>query len=418
MNLYAIAWEPRTDNLGDDLRVLAASRLLPRVDLALNVNRLDEGIVDEGKLNKDMPLLAEDDRVVTILSGPLLQRGVHWPPSEPISPVCVGVHVSEEDAWGLRISELSGAGKAYLEGCAPIGCRDERTARHMESLGIPHELTACLTLTLERPEGVAEDLPYVCCVDVPESVSGLLEEFASGVGMSVKKMTHRLDEVDPDFKRRMHRAEEVVKTYAGAHFVVTRRLHCAMACLAVGTPVIMLYNHSYEDLTRFAPMDRMMHIRPVEEFVTAVRENGFPVRWKNPEGVDAWRAKLQESVRKGIADAEKRPQPIVSRQEAAEWRRFRLERMAEVGEAKLLRLEQANYDALHAKFSLIMKEDALKSLLWPLLHEPEIIKALQRIDAKRGKARKKKNVQGEEEAPVELRQQIEEALKDLGWPAL
>ena len=32
MTRYAVTWRPRSDNLGDDLLTLAASRLLPRVD--------------------------------------------------------------------------------------------------------------------------------------------------------------------------------------------------------------------------------------------------------------------------------------------------------------------------------------------------------------------------------------------------
>ena len=420
---YAIAWQPGTDNLGDDLRVLAASRLLPRVDLALDIDRLDEPAPD----------CSGDDRVVTLLSGPMLQRSAHWPPEEHISPACVGIHFSEEDAWGLRFVELDGTGRAYLEQCAPIGCRDHRTMRLMEALNIPHELTACLTLTLDRPD-VAESEPYICCVDVPDSATHALEEFAPGVGMSVRKMTHRLDNPERDYFSRMRHAEETLRIYAGAQFVVTRRLHCAMACLAVGTPVIMLYNNSYEDLSRFAPMDGMMHIRPVEEFVEGVEMNGFPIRWENPPGVEAWRSLLRESVQEAVAEAEKRPLPILAEQEAVAWREARLRKIVDVGEEKLLHLEQERYEALHEKLSLIMKEDALKTFMAALLKEPEMVRALQRIDARHYRTVRRNSLRRmvqdkpwytrflarftmlQEVEPTGRQQKLEEMLKELGWP--
>ena len=39
---YGVIWHPETRNLGDDLQAYAASKLLPRVDLALNGETLDE----------------------------------------------------------------------------------------------------------------------------------------------------------------------------------------------------------------------------------------------------------------------------------------------------------------------------------------------------------------------------------------
>ena len=410
---YAIAWQPGTDNLGDDLRTLAASRLLPRVDLALDADRLDESLPD----------LTGDDRAVTLLSGPLMQHSAHWPPAERISPACVGVHVSEEDVWGLRAAALDGAGKAYLERCAPIGCRDDRTLRLMDALGLPHQLTACLTLTLERPE-VPEHAPYICCVDVPESVTQALREFASGAGVEVRESTHLLENPVPDYEARMRHAEEVVQTYAGARFVVTRRLHCAMACLAVGTPVLMLYNNVYEDLSRFSPMDGMMHMKTVDAFLEEIGESGFPDLWRNPPQAAKWRESLREAVRQAIEEAEKRPLPILPEQEAAQWRQARLYAMTDAAREKIHQLEQARYEALHEKFALLMREDTAKAAVSTLLKEPETGRALRRIALRRRTAATPwhkrpalwlRLLRGQEK-PENLLEATEEALKDLGWP--
>ena len=59
---YAVAWQKDSDNLGDDLRTLAAMELLPRVDRVLDAGRLDMPQED----------LCEDDRVVALLCGSVL----------------------------------------------------------------------------------------------------------------------------------------------------------------------------------------------------------------------------------------------------------------------------------------------------------------------------------------------------------
>lgn len=410
---YAVTWRPDTDNLGDDLRALAASRLLPRVDFSLDADKLDLPI----------PGLSPEDRVVTLLSGPILQRGTHWPPHASVSPVPVGVHASSEDAWGVPFSALDGAGLAALTACGPIGCRDDRTLALMRPLGISCELTACLTLTLARPDD-AEDGDYICCVDVPDAVHAALAEFAPGVGVSLRIMTHRLDGETVDFVKRMKRAGDVLRVYAGAKFVVTRRLHCAMACLAIGTPVLLLYNASYEDVTRFAPMDGMMDVKPVEDFVREVRENGFPVRWENPPGVEAWRETLIARVREGIAAAERRPLPLVPPEEAEAWREERLRLTARSAEAKLRHLEQEHYTALHEKFSLLMREDALKALLTPLLDRPETARAWKKAALRQKladaapaeKLRLMTALITKRATPDDPVAKIREALAALGWP--
>lgn len=365
---YAVAWHPASDNLGDDLRTLAASRLLPRIDRALDADRPDAPL--EG--------LTAADRVVTLFTGAFLRSAAHWPPQEQIAPVYLGAHFSSEDTWGVPFESLSGAGRSFLTACGEVGCRDERTLRLMEQANIPAQLTACVTLSLDRPD-VPKGQPYVCCVDTPAEVAAALREFAPGVGAQVQETTHQLDSPSRDFAARMAHAEDVVRTYAGAAFVVTRRLHCAMVCLAVGTPVVLLYNSGYEDVSRFAPMDAMVRTQPVEDFVAEVYRNGFPVAWRNPEGVKRWKEKLLLAARHGIAAAEALPLPVVDAESARLWREQRQEDTIRAAEEKIHRLEQERYEGLHEKFGLLMKEDAAKTAMTALLREPEVERALRRL---------------------------------------
>lgn len=368
---YAIAWQKDSDNLGDDLRTLAAMELLPRVDRVLDAGRLDMPLSDVGK----------GDRVAALLCGSVLKESAHWLPDGRIAPVCVGIHASAEDVWGIPFCQLDGAGLAYLRSCAPVYCRDESTCRLMEQAGIPCELTGCVTLTLRRPETDGrEEPPYACCVDIPPEAAAVVREFATGV--EVREISHHNSAHDGDFRRRMEAARALVRIYAGARFVITRRLHCAMACLALGTPVLLLYNGGYEDVTRFAPMDGMVHTLLVKEFIRRVRSEGL-APWTNPPGAEAWQDRLRQAVKAGLERAERMPLPMVPAAEAESWRICRLRQVAMSSAKKIHRLEGEQLTALHEKFTLLMREDNAKAVLGGILEEPEVRRGMEKAAKRR-----------------------------------
>lgn len=407
---YAIAWQPHSDNLGDDLRTYAAMQLMPRIDRVLDADCLDAPL--DG--------LNESDRVIALLSGNVLRESTHWLPEKHIAPVCVGVHLSQEDVWGMPFAQLGGTGKAYLTACGPIGCRDERTVKLLEQTGVPHTLTGCLTLTLKRPAVRTQN--YVCCVDAPREVVQALRTYAAGTG--VQELSHQLTDPSGDFNARMEQVRQMLRIYAGAKFVITRRLHCAMACLAVNTPVLLLYNSDYEDVSRFAPMDQMVRTMPVEAFLHQLHTSGMPEAWTNPMGLETWQEKLTTAVAEGLKAAENMPLPILPDDTAQQWRTQQLRQLAVTSAGKIRRLEQQQLASLHEKFSFILREDGAKSVLSAMLNEPEVRLALQ-------KAAKRKLLRGypwhqRPRALLQLHQgkltpedwhtQAMEQLQLLGWP--
>lgn len=415
MTRYAVVWHPRSENLGDDLQALSALRLTPDASCVLDGERLDAPI----------PGLAPEDRVVTLLSGQMLREPAHWPPEAHIAPVCVGMHFSGEDVWGMRLADMSGVGLRYLKACAPLGVRDDGTRALLSTLDIPCEVTACLTLTLTRPDVPAPEKPYVCCVDAPENVAAALRKVSPGP--EVRVLTHQRQNDDEDFHSRMDAADALLRTYAAADFVVTRRLHCAMACLAVGTPVLLLYNSGYEDVSRFAPMDGMICTQAAEDFLGTLKRGVWPRTWHNPDISALWREKLINRVQEGLKDAETRPLPAISPEEAEAWRRACLERLADASARKIRRLEKEQYEALHEKFTLLLKEDSVKSALTNLLSEPEVLRALEKASRRRYLASlpwyrragalirlRRQGTQGC--GAEELQRVAEDQLLRLGWP--
>ena len=407
MLYYGLAWRPATDNLGDDLVALAALQQLPRVDFRLDADTLDAPI----------PALRDDDRLVLLTPGLFLRSSAHWPPEEHIAPVCAGVHLSEEDAWGLPLSTLNGAGLEALQACAPIAVRDLRTSNRLAKLGVPHTLTGCLTLTLEhrrmRRHGI------VCC-DVQEEVIQAIRGFREDVTV----LTHTLSDPSPDFDARMKAAKAVLARYASAEMVFTRRLHCAMACLAVGTPVLLLYHPEYEDISRFAPMDAMVRKQPVEEFLREVRQHGMPAPWRNPADVGAIQRKLLAEVAEGFRRAENQPLPLVPPAIAHSWTQERIRLMMRTAAAKIQRLEQQHYDHLHNKFKQLLLEEDVKASLREVLALPEVESALRaaslRLKKEQLPPKEQKALQADYKRNMvdvdDLIRKAEGALGQLGWP--
>jgi hypothetical protein len=108
---------------------------------------------------------------------------------------------------------------------------------------------------------------------------------------------------------RTQRAEELLRTYSGAKLVITTRLHCAMPCLAMGTPVILLRRDIDED-PRFGGL---------RDFVHSHSDPTRPIKidWKNPEPnsgahlpyVKALRERCQEAVRRVVAEEQSEYRP-------------------------------------------------------------------------------------------------------------
>ncbi|MGN0746073.1 MAG: polysaccharide pyruvyl transferase family protein, partial [Aristaeellaceae bacterium] len=296
-------------------------------------------------------------------------------------PVMVGAHFSREDVWGIPLAALDGAGLDYLRACGTVGCRDQASMALMEAMRLPCRLTACLTLTLDGPKIPDGERKGILCCDVPEDVLHAVENAVPA--MEVTSVTHRMDSAPQDYHQRMEAARAMLARYARARCVVTRRLHCAMACLAIGTPVVLLYHADYEDVSRFAPMSDMVRVQPVTDFLADVRAGRFRPGWENPPQVRRWKETLRQAVAEGLRQAETMPLPIVPPAEAQAWRSARLLETAHSAARKIQRLERDRYEGLHEKFSLILREDNAKSALTTLLREPEVGKALRRAAIRR-----------------------------------
>ncbi len=276
--LLAMSTEPQV-NIGDYIQALAASQFLPNVDGFIERECLDRYSGDISKV---------------IMNGWYMHHPENWPPSEKIKPLFVAMHINSK----VKDALTSDANTAYLKMNQPIGCRDMYTVDLLSRKGINAYFSACLTLTLGQKYHNAEkeDTCYFVdpCVRIGKknillcllSFIFFLFHFSSVIhiykkypmpGNAFKKLilisnfyrqyrTLFTDETlinaeyicqeSRDYKDnfntnedRLKEAERLVKKYAKAKLVVTSRIHCALPCLGLETPVLYTYNADQNEIS-------------------------------------------------------------------------------------------------------------------------------------------------------------------------
>lgn len=229
---YGLILNMATDNIGDDIQSFAAARFLPTVDCVIDREALD-GFDNGG------------EPVKSIMNGWYMYNKFNWPPSADIDPLWVSVHISESDYFGIGEKFLTGPGGEYLRQYAPIGARDESTLEMLRRNGIDAYLSGCLTLTLPRNDN-AEKTDEILLVDIDLADEQCIRQhFPKERYIFV---THRVDAETYrllPMKERMEGVNALLRRYQSAKCVITSRLHCALPCLALGTPVLLLYKDEF-----------------------------------------------------------------------------------------------------------------------------------------------------------------------------
>jgi hypothetical protein len=254
-------------NIGDYVQALASNQFLPHLDGFIQRERLDEYTEDRSKI---------------IMNGWYMHHPQHWPPTEQLHPLFVAFHINSS----VENQMLSNKSIAYLRQHQPIGCRDERTRDLLKSKGIDAYFSGCMTLTLGekyKHNGTRDGIYFV---DVPvlygTSFMERLKDLITGLykqklAKSIAKKYYNVERVSlrqikgiggflrlygtifsddvlakASFLHHVFRnngatdaellrhAEDLVLKYSKAQLIVTTRIHCALPCLGMDTPVIYI----------------------------------------------------------------------------------------------------------------------------------------------------------------------------------
>jgi len=257
-------WESKEKyNVGDYVQSLAARQFLPQVNKFMNRERLGSYKEDEIKL---------------IMNGWFTHNHSNWVPVESIDPLFISFHLNSTAAPFM----LNEKGLAYLKKQAPIGCRDKHTVKILKEKGVEAYFSGCLTLTLdnykvedsERGDDIYIVDPfynYPTKEKVFLTAKHFVKSILNGNVFKLGKIKSQLEKVvdeellqtakyvtqvkpkgkDTDEEKFAY-AEDCLKKYAKAKLVITSRIHCALPCLAMGTPVIFLNGfNTFVDTCRF-----------------------------------------------------------------------------------------------------------------------------------------------------------------------
>lgn len=276
-------------NIGDYIQALAASQFLPSID----------GFIDRERLK------SYDGEVCTvIMNGWFMHHPEQWPPSYNIHPLFLAFHINSLAKDAL----LSEDSIAYLKAHEPIGCRDRNTADMLTAKGINAYFSGCLTLTLGfKFKSTVRDGKYYFvdpCFYTKWTFATVLKNafhyaahfsdinriarkypsrkslLRKGMILTTfyreyRKVFSRRILLDAEYitqqsdiynrfttdEARLKEAERLVGCYARAKMVVTSRIHCALPCLGLETPVLFTNdkNQSEASSCRFGGLTELFN---------------------------------------------------------------------------------------------------------------------------------------------------------------
>ena len=244
----------RTGNLGDEIQSLAARRFLPRVDLYVDRDALD--VAPPG-----------EEPVRLIMNGWFLHRPFRWPPHPRFRPLITAFHLDafrpRRNPWRRTAADalLADSALDWLRRHGSVGARDPATERRLRERGVECHHSGCLTLTLQRPDVPRGDRIVAC--DLPDRLLAALARRTRQPPIAVSHVDHTTVGVT----ERMARAQALLDLYAQAKAVVTTRLHCALPCLAMGTPVLFIPNPRERE--RQEPALMLAHCAEPRDFLAA-----------------------------------------------------------------------------------------------------------------------------------------------------
>lgn len=228
-----------TENLGDAIQAVAMMELLDEMGVPYGFRERDSGFGDGD---------------VMLCNGYLDGR---WKPVAGMRHLFAGVYCQS-----LGIAE-----KVAKHATGPVGCRDPWTLELMKEVGVEAELIGCATLTLKRPELKRAGIATITAKSVP--------------GQDIPKTW--------SWEGQLLMARERLLLLKSLREVYTDKLHIALPCLALDTPVLI----------RAAWTERV----PEPQRLTILGAMGF--QYGRPEEIDVkpWVGMYQNFVMRALVQS-------------------------------------------------------------------------------------------------------------------
>lgn len=270
---FGVILHKTTMNLGDDIQTYASMQHLPSVDYIVE------------RENTDSFHSENNEPVAVIMSAWWMWQKWNWPPAECIVPKLVSMHMNNytiyRKASPIYDEWLQGVGGKFFRENGPIGVRDKTSLDFFNERGFECYFSGCITLTLPQQKKTPDAGQYVCLVDLNPALESKARELLKDTGLEIRVLSHHCDyrKSDATFEERMKTVEDLLTQYQNAKFVITRRLHVSLPCLAMQVPVLSVVNmNDVGNSTRWAPYAEWLHYVADEDF----KAGNFDYDFNNP----------------------------------------------------------------------------------------------------------------------------------------
>lgn len=250
----------KRNNIGDVLQAVAVADHLPEAPVVLD--------------REDLPGAADRGRLLLFANGWYMHDYSKFPPPPNIVPVYASVHFSNAAILQKRENIL------HFKKHGPVGARDWKTLAMLRAAGVPSYYSGCFTAGLKpRPaDRGGGKLLVVDGIDhrLPDAA---VEEIGRRLGMRPERVSHDPEGSSLPFAeyavQSFARAGALLQAYCSAEIVVTTKIHCALPCLAMGVPVVLLHPNPSEE--RLAPAAEFLKVVGIQDLEKINRNDAAPL---------------------------------------------------------------------------------------------------------------------------------------------
>ena len=327
---YGLIFHFDTHNLGDDIQAYATEKFLPHTDYVIDREHLDSFYTETG------------EKVAAFLGGWYMHKPLNWPPSPFLKVLPISFHLSSVE--GKKILTMMDYGSKWLKKFPRVGCRDKGTLRELKNLKIKAYLSGAFALTLEP---FADIVPHenIVLVDLDKNVSDFIKrrtlkdvtilshdntrpllppsivDFAKTHAKeepiptshypAVPDRSYRGSQYRGNWNFRRALAEGLLRFYQGASLVVTSRLHAALPCLALGTPVLFIKDEADLANYKFATYLPYLNYTTPEILLARNYKFDFDEPAANPGGHERYSKIIRTACEEFITACENSDEPKV-----------------------------------------------------------------------------------------------------------
>lgn len=275
-------------NVGDYMQLEGIKEVYRRLGICEN---------DIIEVERDQLSIYEGEYIILPMTAAF--NAVHgintFPLSNKIIPIFIGFFTADESV----AKEI-----AKYERFGVFGCRDLVTMEMMRKQGVSAYMSGCFSLGFRKRDVIPSDGKVYLC-DPPEKLIPFIpkEYLDNSVDLPVphREMKKRGYSQENEEMAKEYLSHLVDELKMNARLVITRRLHMALPCIAMGIPVVLAHecDTGQVEECRFSGLDRIVKVYKPEEYKMIDWNPEVPdIEWLKEKTIQMGMERIQETVKR------------------------------------------------------------------------------------------------------------------------